>query len=132
MSQERTPLLLNTPHDGSLTTKTARNPKSTVFHSERTEMSESKMMVTAEEIATIVPDMPQTCMITGKSAKVLVWKDLIVSVPIMGKQKFFERIKFWKKQEFETSRREVLHQSMLFNLIKFLLKHFSIWGCRTW
>uniref|UniRef100_A0A914QXH8 ABC transporter domain-containing protein n=1 Tax=Panagrolaimus davidi TaxID=227884 RepID=A0A914QXH8_9BILA len=110
MSQERTPLLLNTPHDGSLSTKTARNPKSTVFHSERTEMSESKMMVTAEEVTTIVPDMPQTCRITGKSAKVLVWKDLIVSVPIMGKQKFFERIKFWKKQEFETSRREVLHQ----------------------
>uniref|UniRef100_A0AC35GEU3 ABC transporter domain-containing protein n=1 Tax=Panagrolaimus sp. PS1159 TaxID=55785 RepID=A0AC35GEU3_9BILA len=28
----------------------------------------------------------------------------------MGKQKFSERTKFWKKQKFETSRREVLHQ----------------------
>lgn len=79
----------------------------------------SKKMGTAEETTMIVPDMPETCALTGKSAKVLVWKDLVVSVPIKGEQKFFDRIQFWKKHGPGATRKEVLHQSMYNNIIHF-------------
>uniref|UniRef100_A0AC34FVZ7 ABC transporter domain-containing protein n=1 Tax=Panagrolaimus sp. ES5 TaxID=591445 RepID=A0AC34FVZ7_9BILA len=109
MSSEKRP---SNSNDVSISATTAKQKGAkTVGFSERTEKtqseSKSKMLVSAEEKTTIVPDMPETNVTTGKSPKVLVFKDLFVSVPMIEKRSFVERLQFWKKRE--TIRREVLH-----------------------
>uniref|UniRef100_A0A914YJX6 Uncharacterized protein n=1 Tax=Panagrolaimus superbus TaxID=310955 RepID=A0A914YJX6_9BILA len=69
----------------------------------KTQMTQSE----SESRTIIIPEMPKTNATTGKSAKVLVFKDLFVSVPVMVKQSFVERIQIWKKSE--KPQREVLH-----------------------
>uniref|UniRef100_A0AC34GAV3 Uncharacterized protein n=1 Tax=Panagrolaimus sp. ES5 TaxID=591445 RepID=A0AC34GAV3_9BILA len=69
------------------------------------------MLVSAEE-KTIITDMPETNLTTGKSQNVLVFKDLYVSVPMIKKLSFVERLEYCIKRE--RIRREVLHGGKLF------------------
>uniref|UniRef100_A0A7E5A182 ABC transporter domain-containing protein n=1 Tax=Panagrellus redivivus TaxID=6233 RepID=A0A7E5A182_PANRE len=78
------------------------------FKSQR-DSSRSDRLNTAEELTTIVPDMPDIEESTGKTPKVLIWKNLFVTVPIINKQSFKEKIQFWKKTDKTMQRREVLH-----------------------